>query len=114
MNSVVKEIKDTANRIYLKVLKNKKPELKTPLRSLQNVKYDPKHGFFELIGKTKIRTLTVNTVKTFAQTLKISNQPQFFFFLSVGAKSLLYRRLSLLLIVLIISLCNYYFKVPEY
>ncbi|MBT5306128.1 MAG: DNA topoisomerase IV subunit A, partial [Candidatus Scalindua sp.] len=34
-------------------------------------KYTPKRGFLELIGQKKSRTLTVNTVKTFAQTLRI-------------------------------------------
>ncbi|MBU2634374.1 MAG: DNA topoisomerase IV subunit A [Nanoarchaeota archaeon] len=69
--NVIQEIKSTASNIYQKILLKKKPELKTPIRSLQNVKYDPKKGFFELIGKNKIRTLTVNTVKTFAQTLRV-------------------------------------------
>ncbi len=43
----------------------------TPIRSLSNVKYHVKTGYFEMLGKSKQRTLTVNTVKTFAQTLKI-------------------------------------------
>jgi hypothetical protein len=38
---------------------------------------------------------------SFAQTLKISNQPQFFLLLAVGARSELYKRLSLFLTVLI-------------
>jgi len=42
-----------------------------PLRALSNVKYQPKKGFLEMKGKTKERTLTVNTVKTFAQTLRM-------------------------------------------
>ncbi|HCN19949.1 MAG TPA: DNA topoisomerase VI [Planctomycetia bacterium] len=42
-----------------------------PLRTLSNVRYRPKEGFFELKGSKKVRTLTVNTVKTFAQTLRM-------------------------------------------
>ena len=64
-------IRDNANNIYQKILKRKKPEMKFPIRALNNVKYDTKKGFFELIGKNKIRALTVNTVKSFAQTLRM-------------------------------------------
>jgi len=66
-----KKIKDSANDIYKKIIKNKKPSMKFPIRALTNIKYDPKKGYFELLGKNKIRALTVNTVKTFAQTLKM-------------------------------------------
>jgi DNA topoisomerase-6 subunit A len=45
--------------------------MKFPLRALSNVKYQPKVGYLEMKGKTKERTLTVNTVKTFAQTLRM-------------------------------------------
>jgi len=41
------------------------------VRSLSNVKYQAKTGYFEMLGKNKQRTLTVSTVKTFAQTLKM-------------------------------------------
>ncbi len=53
------------------ILKGGKPSLKFPLRSLQNVRYLPKTGYLELKGRLKERTLTVATVKTFAQTLKM-------------------------------------------
>lgn len=43
----------------------------TPIRSLINVKYQPKIGYFEMLGKKKQRTLTVRTVRTFAQSLKM-------------------------------------------
>ncbi len=69
--NIIKEIKDISNNIYNKIIKKKAPEVKMPLRSLSNVKYDPKDGYFELIGKMKSRTLTANTVKTFAQTLRM-------------------------------------------
>jgi DNA topoisomerase-6 subunit A len=57
--------------VYKKILKTDKPSMTTPIRSLANVKYHPKKGYFEMLGKTKIRTLTVGTVKTFAQSLKM-------------------------------------------
>ncbi len=71
MNKALTKIKDIANNIYQKIMKKKQPQLKSPLRSLSNVKYDPKDGFFELLGKEKVRTLTASSVKTFAQTLRM-------------------------------------------
>jgi len=70
--NVVKLIEDIATRdVYNRIKKKKQPELHMPLRSLSNVKYDPKDGFFELMGKMKERTLTASTIKTFAQTLRM-------------------------------------------
>jgi DNA topoisomerase-6 subunit A len=71
MSQVIKKIKDTAQDIYQGILKKKKPELKTPIRSLNNVTYNEKDGYFELKGDVKTRTLTASSVKTFAQTLKM-------------------------------------------
>ena len=71
MNPVVKQIKESASKIHNKIIKKKKPDVSIPLRSLSNVNYDPKKGYFELKGAKKIRTLTVNTIKSFAQTLKM-------------------------------------------
>ncbi len=68
---VIKEIKSIAKNIFTGILKKKQPDLVTPLRSLSNVEYNPKDGYFELVGKTKSRTLTASTVKTFAQTLRM-------------------------------------------
>jgi DNA topoisomerase-6 subunit A len=68
---VGKKIVDSAREIYTAIMERKKPSMKFPLRNLQNVKYDPKRGYFELRGRRKERTLTVNTVKTFAQTLRM-------------------------------------------
>ncbi len=69
--NVVVRIKDSAQTLYDKVMAGGKPTMSTPIRSLSNVKYTPKKGHFEMVGKTKKRTLTVSTVKTFAQTLKM-------------------------------------------
>jgi DNA topoisomerase-6 subunit A len=68
---VTSKIEREAKRVKTLILEGKKPSMKFPLRALSNVKYDAKNGFFELKGKTKERTLTVNTVKTFAQTLRM-------------------------------------------
>ncbi len=68
---VIQGIKDLASGVYQTILKKKQPDLSMPLRSLSNVKYDPKEGYFEIIGKTKSRTLTASTIKTFAQTLRM-------------------------------------------
>ncbi|MBN1818461.1 MAG: DNA topoisomerase IV subunit A [Sedimentisphaerales bacterium] len=68
---VVEQIRDNAHNVYDKILKSQKPSMATPIRSLSNVRYTAKKGHFEMIGKTKVRTLTVGTVKTFAQTLKM-------------------------------------------
>ena len=50
----------------------KKPTMKLPVRSLsQRRAISPQRGYFEMAGQKKERTLTVNTVKTFAQTLRM-------------------------------------------
>jgi len=69
--TVTTQIKEIADKIYRSILRKKQPSISSPLRSLSNVKYDEKTGFFDLIGKKKTRNLTVGTVKTFAQTLKM-------------------------------------------
>jgi DNA topoisomerase-6 subunit A len=47
------------------------PNLKLPVRSLENVTYDKVKGYFELGEALKTRTLTVNTARSFAQTLRM-------------------------------------------
>lgn len=71
MSQVTKKIIDQAKDIYDHIQKKSKPVLKSPIRSLNNVKYDSNEGFFELKGNMKSRTLAASTVKTFAQTLKM-------------------------------------------
>jgi len=67
----LKAIEEVANDVYGAIVKGKKPDLEMPVRSLSNVVYDRKRGYFEIGRSKKVRTLTVNTVKTFAQTLKM-------------------------------------------
>ena len=68
---VAAKIRAQAKGVYDRIGHGQKPQMKLPIRSLGNVRYRPKAGYFQLCGRHKVRTLTVNTVKTFAQTLKM-------------------------------------------
>ena len=64
-------IESTAERVQKSIKKRSLPELKFPVRSLANVTYDKRRGYFELGKGRKARALSVNTVKNFAQTLRL-------------------------------------------
>ena len=70
--NLVKMIEKEAKSIRDKILKKQKPSMRFPLRSLSNVRFDQKSGYFEMGRKTKERTLAVASVKTFAQSLKMA------------------------------------------
>jgi len=66
------KIVEISARIYEDIIKRKKkPDMRFPIRALSNVRYDPKRGHFEIRGKMSTRTLTYNTVKTFAQSMRL-------------------------------------------
>jgi DNA topoisomerase-6 subunit A len=62
---------ETAVDVHKDINKKAKPDLAFPIRSLKNVSYSQKTGYFEIGKQKKVRTLTVNTVKSFAQTLRM-------------------------------------------
>jgi DNA topoisomerase-6 subunit A len=64
-------IDDTASRVHKVIRKGGRPDLKLPVRGLGNVSYDAKQGYLEIGKQRKVRTLSVNTVKNFAQTLRM-------------------------------------------
>ncbi|MCC6409800.1 MAG: DNA topoisomerase IV subunit A [Planctomycetes bacterium] len=64
-------ISRTADQVRKKIDARNLPELRFPTRSLANVKYESKIGYFELGKGTTARALSVNTVKSFAQTLRL-------------------------------------------
>jgi DNA topoisomerase-6 subunit A len=65
-------ILEVSKNIYADIIKrSKKPSMSFPVRSLSNVRYDAKRGHFEILGKRATRTLTYNTVKTFAQSMRL-------------------------------------------
>lgn len=71
MANTTHKIKDTATDIFNTIMRHKLPSLDFPIRSLDNISYDKKIGYFKMGAKIKRRTLTVNTAKTFAQTLRM-------------------------------------------
>lgn len=70
-NRALKGLEATASDVYEKSLKGQKPSLKMPVRALSNVRYKDKSSYLKLANQYKVRTLTYNTVKSFAQTLKM-------------------------------------------
>ena len=67
----LRKITGEAEQVHQKILAGGRPALRFPVRSLANVRYRPRLGFFELQGRKKLRTLTVGTVRSFAQTLRM-------------------------------------------
>ena len=67
----LKLIEGTASFVRGKIDAKSLPELRFPTRALSNVKYDKSVGYFELGRGRKARALSVNTVKSFAQTLRL-------------------------------------------
>ena len=64
-------IEELATRVQDDIGQGQLPVLKFPVRSLGNVQYDTKKGYFELGEAHKSRTLSANTVRAFAQTLRL-------------------------------------------
>jgi len=68
---VIRAVDEVAGAVHGAVKGRRKPELDFPVRSLANVRYDEKVGYFEIGRGKAVRTLTVNTAKSFAQTLRM-------------------------------------------
>jgi len=67
-----RKIVRVAETVYEDIAKRgRKPSMKFPVRSLANVKYDVKRGHFEILNRVATRTLSYNTVKTFAQSMRL-------------------------------------------
>ena len=64
-------IDETAQSIRDSIERGELPHIELPVRSLANVNYDKAKGYLELGDAMKSRTLTVNTVRSFAQTLRL-------------------------------------------
>jgi DNA topoisomerase VI subunit A len=65
----VTSIEEMATEVHSKIRGGDKPSLCFPVRSLGNVSYDTDVGYLQIGDAVSERTLTVNTAKSFAQTL---------------------------------------------
>ena len=64
-------IDSIAQQVRVSIEHGQLPAIELPVRSLANVTYDESRGYFELGDERKVRTLTVNTARSFAQTLRL-------------------------------------------
>ncbi|MFI5460167.1 MAG: DNA topoisomerase VI [Isosphaerales bacterium] len=64
-------IDSIASRVRETIARGELPTIDILVRSLSNVSYDPEKGYLELGEIHKSRTLTVNTIRSFAQTLRL-------------------------------------------
>ncbi len=69
--TTVRLIDRSATQVHEDIKRLRKPDLEFPVRSLGNVSYSKKKGYFEIGKQKKTRSLSVNTVKSFAQTLRM-------------------------------------------
>jgi len=65
----LQSIEELASVVYKRINAGDKPSLDFPVRSLGNVSYDADVGYLQIGDAMSQRTLTVNTAKSFAQTL---------------------------------------------
>jgi DNA topoisomerase VI subunit A len=64
LNSIAEDVRESISHGNL-------PAIEFPVRNLANVTYNRAKGYFELGNERKVRTLTVNTARSFAQTLRL-------------------------------------------
>ena len=62
---------EVAQGIHGDILRARKPHMSFPIRSLSNVRYDPRGGSFKILGRKSRRDFSYATVKTFAQSLRM-------------------------------------------
>jgi len=62
---------EVAEGIHGDIKREKKPHMSFPIRSLSNVRYDPRGGTFKMLGRKSRRDFSYATVKTFAQSVRM-------------------------------------------
>lgn len=67
----LKSLVEIGRNIHTTIGGGRRPALSVPIRSLNNVTFAPKKGHFVLAGKKSHRTLSYQTVKPFAQTVRL-------------------------------------------
>lgn len=72
--TVSEKIDDITSDVLTSIKSLNSPELNIPVRSLSNVSYNKKDGYFELGDSKKQRRLSASTIKTFSQTLLMMSE----------------------------------------
>ena len=67
MKSLILQAKD----IHDEIKGGRRPSLRVPVRSLSNVTFSPRKGFFTIGKKVSKRTLSYQTIKPFAQSVRM-------------------------------------------
>ena len=70
-NRTIALIDSIAAQVRADIEAGQLPDIRFPVRALDNVTYDKTRGYLELGDAEKDRTLTVTTAKSFAQTLRL-------------------------------------------
>lgn len=67
----LKMLVSKAKEIHSDVNRGRRPHISVPIRSLSNVTFAPRKGYFTIGDKKSKRTLSYQTVKPFAQTVRL-------------------------------------------
>jgi DNA topoisomerase-6 subunit A len=67
----MKGLVGTASEMHREIQNGRRPHLSVPIRSLSNVTFAPRKGYFTIGDKKSRRTLSYQTVKPFAQTVRL-------------------------------------------
>ncbi len=67
----MKQLIAQAEDIYQDITAGRRPSLRIPIRSLTNVSFSPRKGFFTIGNRVSKRTLSYQTVKPFAQSVRM-------------------------------------------
>ena len=72
----MKQLIGQAGDIYSEIKNGRRPSLRVPIRGLSNVTFSPRKGFFTIGDKVSKRTLSYQTVKPFAQSVRMMAFPR--------------------------------------
>ena len=67
----LKKLMDLASGIHKEINRGRRPHILVPIRSLSNVTFAPRKGYFVIGSRKSRRTLSFQTVKPFAQTIRL-------------------------------------------
>jgi len=67
----LKRLVEVASDMHQEIKKGRRPHIAVPIRSLSNVSFAPRKGYFAIGDKKSRRTLSYQTVRPFAQTVRL-------------------------------------------